>query len=247
LRRADPALGCANSEALKWIALFSMTSDHATKILFGAESGLAYEIGRMAMPIFMFVFGANLARPGSLEAAPGRLWPRLFVVGLACQPIYALSFGSPWFMMNVMFTLLAAAVILHLVVQAKSDSGTSGSSQRPSLYRVFAMALAAALFVLTGGFLDGYWAALVCVMSSYLWFRSGSIESLVGWFTGCAGLAFISESLVPIGMAALLPWMSSRPGLLATVPRMKWFFYVFYPAHLVILMATARALGLWRN
>ena len=49
-------------EALKWLALASMILDHINKYLFNYSIDYFFEIGRLAMPLFGFIFAYNMAR-----------------------------------------------------------------------------------------------------------------------------------------------------------------------------------------
>ncbi|WP_419626447.1 TraX family protein, partial [Thiolapillus sp.] len=64
-----PAIKLDNGtvEALKWIGLLAMSCDHVNKYLFNATLPLLFELGRVALPIFVFVIGYNLARPEAME------------------------------------------------------------------------------------------------------------------------------------------------------------------------------------
>ncbi|MBK7549911.1 MAG: hypothetical protein IPI20_19875 [Rhodoferax sp.] len=54
-------------EALKWLALVLMTGDHVNKYVLADSLPGLFELGRLAMPLFMFVLAYNLARPGAFQ------------------------------------------------------------------------------------------------------------------------------------------------------------------------------------
>jgi len=56
-------------EALKWLALVLMVLDHTNKVLFEGKIPFVFEAARIAMPLFGFVLGYNLARSGTLSTA----------------------------------------------------------------------------------------------------------------------------------------------------------------------------------
>ena len=69
-------------EALKWIGLVVMTSDHVNKYLFNATLPGLFEAGRLCLPLFVFVLAYNLARPGTLASgAYLRTLKRLAIFG----------------------------------------------------------------------------------------------------------------------------------------------------------------------
>ncbi|WP_172838976.1 TraX family protein [Legionella micdadei] len=53
---------------MKWIALVSMTIDHINRFFYASSIQTLYCIGRLAMPLFAFIFAYNLARPDALPA-----------------------------------------------------------------------------------------------------------------------------------------------------------------------------------
>ena len=82
-------------EALKWLALLPMTPDHVNKHLLHASVPELLAAGRLALPLFGFVLGCNLARPGALASGGySRTARRLAVFGsIATIPFIAL--GGP--------------------------------------------------------------------------------------------------------------------------------------------------------
>ena len=69
-------------EALKWLALLLMTLDHVNKHLLHASVPELFAAGRLALPLFGFVLGYNLARPGALASGGySRTARRLAVFG----------------------------------------------------------------------------------------------------------------------------------------------------------------------
>ena len=76
-------------EGLKWLAMVAMTFDHMNRIFFSMGNDLFYNIGRIAMPIFAFVFVYNIAR--STEFVPANYYKsfkRLVFFGLLATPAY---------------------------------------------------------------------------------------------------------------------------------------------------------------
>ena len=61
-------LSSGSLEALKWLALLLMTLDHVNKHLLHASVPELFAAGRLALPLFGFVLGYNLARPGALAS-----------------------------------------------------------------------------------------------------------------------------------------------------------------------------------
>jgi hypothetical protein len=82
-------------EAMKWLALLSMTGDHVNKCLFNGTLPFLFEIGRLAMPLFIFVLAYKLARPGIYEnGAYLRIMTRLTIFGLHVIAILVFLIGG---------------------------------------------------------------------------------------------------------------------------------------------------------
>ena len=107
-----------NLETLKWVALFIMTLDHINKYYFNDKITLFFDLGRVAMPIFMFVLAYNLARPGALEnGAHVRVMKRLFISGLIAfiPAVFMKGLLCGWWPLNIMFTLFVVTATTYLI------------------------------------------------------------------------------------------------------------------------------------
>ena len=111
-------LSSGTLEALKWLALLLMTFDHVNKHLLHGSVPELFAAGRLAMPLFGFVLGYNLARPDALaDGAFKRAAARLAVFGsIASVPFIELGgLGWGWWPFNVMATLLVATLCAWLI------------------------------------------------------------------------------------------------------------------------------------
>lgn len=202
-------------EALKWIALACMVVDHVNAALYGRELGLVADvIGRVAMPLFAGVFGYNLARPG-LDIA--RVLRRLVGFGLLALPVHAALFGwlGLW-PLNILLTFaLAAWIILEL------QAGRTW--------------LAFGAFV-AGGFLVEYWWPGIALVLA-VWAMSRSQRPTPADLLA-VGLSLVALCvLVNHNAYALLavPIAFVVVQLAPQVPRLRWWFWWFYPVHLAAL------------
>ena len=202
-------------EALKWIGLLLMTGDHFNKYLLHEASPALYALGRMAMPIFGFVLMAHLARPGALEAGVHRrVMKRLAIFALLATPAYVhLAGGWP---LNILATLLLAALIIWL----RERGG-----------RVCRCAALIAFF-LGGAMVEFWWPALLCCLGAWAFLRSPSRLRLLLWALATASLALINGNFAAL-VALPLIWGAAQIDI--AVPRSRWVFYAFYPAHLTLI------------
>lgn len=108
-QRLSTALAGAPLDLVKMAAAAAMVVDHTNKILFGFTSVPCWYVGRLALPLFIFVLAMHLTR----GAEPLPYLQRLIVLAVVSQPAYALGFATndP----NTVFTLavgMAIAVLL---------------------------------------------------------------------------------------------------------------------------------------
>jgi hypothetical protein len=217
-------------EAIKWLALVLMTGDHINKYLLGGQVHALYAAGRLVFPLFAFVFAYNLARPGALaNGAYQRAMTRLAAVGaLASVPFIGLGgllYG--WWPFNILASFLLSAATMHLV-------------ERGGVAR---MALAALLFLAGGLFVEFWWPGIAMTLAAWCYVRRPSAGALLTWIAATAALGCIPWLLARVPMAlslwalAALPVIALASRLQLRVPRLRWAFYAYYPAHLAVLWA----------
>lgn len=206
-------------EAFKWFALALMTADHVNKYLFDAALPFVFEAARVVMPIFGFILAYNLARPGAFErGAFTRTLRRLGFFAALASPIF-LALNGFW-PLNVLWMLFVAAMICYCIER-----------DTPRL-----RAAAVALFLVGGAVVEFFWFGLAFVVGAWLYCRRPSWLALCG-----GGLGAISLTLANQNWFALcaLPLIAAAPSLRLRVPRLRWAFYGYYPAHLAVLMVLA--------
>ena len=206
-------------ETVKWFALACMLLDHVNKYLLdGAEPAL-FALGRFALPLFGFALAYNLARPGALaRGAYRRLLPRLAAFGVIASRFFIAlgGLGWGWWPLNIMFTLFVAAAVLWLL-EVRSSSAIAG---------------AIVLFLVGGLFVEFWWPALACIVAAWLYCRRATWLRFVGWIAATGSLYLINDNLWAL---AALPALFLLARVSVTLPRMRWLFYLFYPAHLAVL------------
>jgi hypothetical protein len=221
-----PRLAIADGtiEALKWLGLVLMTLDHINKHALHEGVPALFYAGRLAMPLFAFVLAFNLARPDSLARGTyGRVAGRLAAFGaMATVPFVALGgLAWGWWPLNMMFTLLVATGVLYLVER--------GGAMR--------LAGAGALFLLGGANVEFWWPALVIVLAAWRYVRRPSWLALAAWVGATAALYAVNRNFWAL---VALPILFAAPHVQVQVPRLRTFFYAFYPAHLALLWLATR-------
>ena len=223
---AAPALVLSSGtlEALKWLALLSMTLDHVNKHLLHASVPEMFAAGRLAMPLFGFVLAYNLARPGALASgAYLRTASRLAIFGsIATIPFIGLGgLGWGWWPFNIMATLLVATLCAWLI-----EAGGPGRQ-----------VAAAVLFIVGGAFVEFWWPGIAVCLLAWAYCRRPSWLWLALWIGALASLCIINRNLWAL---AAVPLIYAAAQVKMDLPRGRLAFYIYYPAHLAALWVLVR-------
>lgn len=202
-----------NTFTLKVIALLAMLCDHLGHALF-PELIILRIIGRISFPIFAYVLVEGFYYTRDVN----KYMLRLGVIALlseipfdlmASQKI--LEFGHQ----NVFFTLFLGILMLYLMSRMVN----------PLLQFAYAgIAMMAAEFLKT----DYRYFGILIILWFYYW-RSNKwvkylgVAAIMLLFKGWTGY-FTALALVPIALH------NGKRG-----PKLKWFFYIFYPAHALVI------------
>ncbi len=256
------------SFALKIVAILTMTLDHTGSIIgqagfmvmfpdaalyitAGLRSFLRFA-GRAAFPLFAFMLAEGCAKTRSMPRYLGRL--ALFAV--ISEPFYYFAFSfDPGFaglldslagfnLTNVFFTLFLGASSVFLC--QKMAQKYEEKSLIISLIATLALAVAAE-------YLGTDYGAMGVLLIAALYLTRGKrayqCAVIALWaFALYPGGALMATSVVNVDYNVL----EALGACLACVPillyngkrgrRMKWTFYVYYPAHLLVLTLINRAL-----
>lgn len=210
-------------EAIKWVSLVLMACDHINKFLYAETLPVVFEEGRIVMPMFGFVLAYNLARPGALAMGMhGRMMYRLLLAGLAATPVCTvlngwLVAGGGWWPLNILFALLLVVALTYLI-------------DRGGTVRYL---MAAALFIVAGAFVEYLWMGVMCCLGAWSFCRQATVSRLILWFLGSLSLTAVNGNACAL-VAIPIVLMAGR--LTFRLPRMRCVFYVFYPAHLLLLL-----------
>ncbi len=212
---------------VKLLAAAFMLLDHVGLLLLPEATWLRW-VGRLSMPMFAYAMAKGYARAKE-HGTVCKYAVRLSVLALACQPVWWSVFG--WWNLNMCFTWTMALGLL-----ACWDG-------YPRWRSVAVISAVMALDVL--GFFPvdygSYGVVLPLVFHESLvrretwWPPVVAIVCLSGlWTVGLGGFGsrnWVGAFAVPVIAALRRAGLEDRPRV------DKWFFYVFYPAHFLVLCA----------
>ncbi len=226
---------------LKWIAVATMLIDHFAAIFF---TGSAYAghllfswnvyvvlraIGRLAFPLFAFLLAEGFRHTRSVE----KYLSRLFLFGVLSEIPFDLAFSRTWMdwsYQNVYFTLFLGLLAVWLWQRfTRNDPGHCGTGRVLLGLLTIAGAAAAAEF----GHTDyGMWGVLTVV--SMVLFRESEWQRCL--FSSCFLLGSSALEIFSLPSFALIHFYNGRRGR-----QTKYFFYLFYPLHLSLLVLLCQA------
>lgn len=216
-----------DSFQLKLIAACAMLIDHTAHIFFPYDIYLRC-IGRLAFPIFAFMVAIGYSKTRNVK----KYIVRMFIFALIAQIPYVYLIGDfkniPF---NVIFTLLFGLISIYVI-----DKGNP----------LFAVTIPIALALLAefGGF-DHSAFGVFMVIALYYTKDSKLLRNLSATILI---LLFTSTYLFTMGLNSFV-WIiilfylfaipvinlyNEKKGISNTFTR--WFFYVFYPGHILILV-----------
>lgn len=207
-------------EALKWIAVVLMLGDHVDAVLLDRTSPVLYELGRIAFPLFTYVFAVNLARPGTdWQATYRRVMRRLLLLALLSVPFSVLAFERYNLLpANILFTLAAGMALVWCIRRNDIPTALLGS----------------ATFLLSGALVEFYWPGLIVVVAFWVMCAYRGWAAYAFALASVALLCLLNQNLfafLVFPVIALVAWWKPN------VPRLRWAFYIFYPTHLALLAA----------
>ncbi|KWF77612.1 conjugal transfer protein TraX [Burkholderia diffusa] len=196
-----------------------MTVDHVNKYLLHDAVPAMFDAGRLTMPIFGFVLAYNLSRPDTLaRGVYGRTMKRLALFGTLATPAFIGLGGllAGWWPLNIMFMLLVATGAMYLVERGGA----------------WCLTAAVAVFLVGGSSVEFWWPALTYCMAAWWYCRRPGWAALLLWVAACASLWVINSNLWAL---AALPLVFAASRVDVRVPRWRYAFYAYYPAHLTAL------------
>lgn len=209
---------CLDSFQLKCIAIVSMALDHTGAVLYPSQIWLRC-LGRIAFPIFCFLIVEGFFHTHDVRRYMGRLG----VFALISEIPYDLAFrGVPleYDHQNVFFTLLIGIGMVVLLERNR---------ERPVKAVILLLAMWLAVLIRS----DYNFRGVLLIFVFYIFHESRWLAVTAGGFWN-----FLYQGVIQkYGVLSVLP-LALYNGERGR--KMKYFFYIFYPAHLLLLYGISR-------
>ena len=227
---------------LKLIAVITMLIDHiGAGIIRYRELGyvsvigdmdlytLLRAIGRMAFPIYCYMLVEGFVHTRNIWKYGLRLLAVAIVSELPFNYLFYNSYYYPGHN-NVLWTLLLGLAVMYCIsMVGKSDLSPNANHVLKIIIMFAGMALAG----LTK--LDYKYAGICCIAVMYSLYSDDTYKRLYAILLGVVILTLLSSRLEVWALFILIPFHFYRGHRGADSKALRTFFYLFYPAHLLIL------------
>lgn len=229
-----------NSNHLKIIAIIAMTIDHIADLLYPGMpnifiSNIMHIIGRLTAPIMFFFICEGYHYTKDVK----KYISRLFIFALISHFAYCFAFGINFIpfstgnifnQTSIMWTLAWAVVALHIV------HGKNNLKE----WQKWLLIILINLITFSSDF-----SSIAVMAILFMYDRRGNLKSqmisMMAWLSLYALISylFVSKTYGLIAMTAILvyPLLKNYNGKRGKVKWLKWFFYLYYPLHLIIIGA----------
>lgn len=218
-----------NSYQLKWIAIITMLTDHVGAVLF-PEYQILRGIGRISFPIFCFLLVEGFHYTHDWK----KYFLRLFAFAWISEIPFDLAFFGTWYApqhQNVFFTLALGILMMYVLKRHE----TLLLLNRPGMMLtpwLIAAIMTVSVLMKTDYSIKGLYIILIFYLlrnnrMAAVWLVGG-FELLLGYIYPNSNQWFAILAMIPVLC------YNEKQG-----KKMKYFFYLFYPIHLLILW------GIW--
>lgn len=214
-----------SGNTLKIIALISMTADHIGVILFPSFLILR-AIGRLAFPIFAYM----LAEGYRYSKDKKRYFSIIFILASVLQIFYYLFERSLYQSVLVSFSL---SIILMYIMDLTFKNRNFFCLLFLFLFSLYFVSEITVLYWNNDFELDyGFFGVL---LPALVYLSDRPLRKLFFFFTGLILLSFRIGGIQWYSVASviLILMYNGEKGKF----RMKWFFYIYYPLHLLVIKA----------
>ena len=227
-----------NSNHLKIIAIIAMTIDHIADLLYPGMpnifmSNIMHIIGRLTAPIMFFFICEGYYYTKDVK----KYISRLFIFALISHFAYCFAFGINFISFStgnifnqtsIMWTLAWAVVALH-ILHGKNNLKD---------YQKWLLIILINLITFSSDF-----SSIAVMAILFMYDRRDNLKvqmiSMMAWLSIYALISylFVSKTYGLIEMTAILvyPLLKKYNKERGKTKWLKWFFYLYYPLHLIII------------
>ncbi len=222
-----------------------LTTDMDAQINWLAANGPLYYtmlimrgIGRLAFPIFCYFIVEGFQHTRDVK----KYALRLFAFALISEVPFDLALaGTAWYpsYQNVYWTLLLGLIAIYFIdYVTKLDYSRFKNLTLENIVRTLGIVCAAAIPMVVAHFLNTDYGAMGVMVIAVMYLLRK--KPLLAYVAGVFILSLMSlVEILAILMVIPLYFYNGKRGL-----KMKYFFYWFYPVHLLILWLICYAMGL---
>ncbi|MBQ1368699.1 MAG: conjugal transfer protein TraX [Firmicutes bacterium] len=225
-----------NANQIKLIAIAAMTIDHLVWALFPGTQAVWYVfalhiIGRLTAPIMWFF----IAEGCHYTHHPGKYMLRLFLFAVISHFAYDFAFGIPFLPLStgafnqtsVMWSLAWAVVLIFI---CRND-------RIPQWMKIVSIVLICVISF------PSDWSSIAVMCPFFLYAHRGNFKmqawDIVLWTFIYAAVYFLFldklYGILQMFTFLSIPILSCYSGERGKWKGMKWLFYLYYPAHLVVI------------
>lgn len=227
-----------NSNHLKIIAIIAMTLDHMADLFYpnmpnSIVSNILHIIGRLTAPIMFFFICEGFYYTKNL----GKYIKRLFLFAIISHFAYCFAFGINYIpfstgdifnQTSIMWTLAWSVVALFVVY---------GDTK---LKEWMKWVLVILINIVT---FSADWSSIAVMIIIFMYKDRGNLKkqmkSLMLWTSIYALVSFIfvnkNYGIIQLFVILVYPLLKMYNGERGNIKWMKWFFYLYYPLHLIII------------
>ena len=225
-----------NANQIKLIAIIAMTVDHLTWAIFPGTQAIWYVyalhiIGRLTAPIMWFFIAEGCHYTRNIRKYIGRL----FLFAVRSHFAYDFAFGIPFVPLStgvfnqtsVMWSLAWAAVLIVICQSERISQGIK-------MICIIVICLIS---------FPSDWSSIAVMCPFFLYAHRGKFKlqarDIIIWSFVYAAVFFLFLDK-PYGILQMftfltIPILAQYNGERGTWKGMKWFFYVYYPVHLIVI------------
>ena len=215
-----------NNNQLKLLAMVFMLCDHVGKALLPHWLPLQI-LGRLAMPIFAYMIAEGCRYTRSRT----RYFLQLFALAAGCQLVYYFAMGSVYQSILVTFSLSLVLIFSIDFFRQKKDL-FSGAILFSTAATVLVICLALPRWLLNTDFQIDY-GLFGILLPVAVYFAPTKPAKLAAVAASMVGIALTLGGLQWYSLLAL-PLLALYNGQRGTW-KLKYLFYIFYPAHLALI------------